>query len=266
MQLIIRQFSGTAANGRALPQQDAMLVASAAQMKLFQQSLLTESDHQHSFALPHDITSAQPWLFALADGVSASPVPATASRLFLQLLVKNWQSGFLAGERLTSKQLRASQQQFTRKLAGKAASFGASTAIAALEVSAGGFKAINAGDSRIWRYRQGELVQLSVDHCFAAELTPQSNQPLAQCYQALTSYIAADPEEEDFVVSVSDGGIDAGDQFLLTTDGIHDVIDPQALAQCLAAGSKGVVALDALLAQTQFDDNASLIWLSYACY
>lgn len=259
MQLIIRQFSGTAANGQALPQQDAMLVASAQQLQLFQHSLLVQQ---------HDITIAQSLLLAIADGVSASPVPSTASRLLLQLLVKNWQAGLAgtdglsSGKRLNSKQLRASQQQLTRKLAGKAVSFGASTTIAVLEVTAGGFKAINAGDSRIWRYRQGELVQLTVDHCFAAELTAPPHQPLAQCYQALTSYIAADPDAEDFVVSVSDGGIDAGDQFLLTTDGIHDVIDPQALAQCLAAGSKGVVALDSLLGQTQFDDNASLIWLS----
>ncbi len=254
MQLIIRQFSGTAANGRALPQQDAMLVASSQQIEWVQQP---------SLALLHDISSAEPVMLAVADGVSSSPVPATASRLLLQLLAQNWQAGLLTGTRLNSKQLRASQQQLTRKLAGKAASFGASSTIAVLEVAAGGFKAINAGDSRIWRYRQGELVQLSVDHCFAAELAAQTNQPLAQCYQALTSYIAADPDAEDFVVSVRDGAIEPGDQFLLTSDGIHDAIDPQALSLCLTNGSAGVAALDALLGLTQFDDNASLIWLCY---
>lgn len=254
MQLIIRQFSGTAANGRALPQQDAMLVASSQQIEWVQQP---------SLALLHDISSAEPVLLAVADGVSSSPVPATASRLLLQLLAKNWQAGLFAGVRFNSKQLRTSQQQLTAKLAVKAASFGAATTIAALEVTAGSFKVINAGDSRVWRYRQGELLQLTVDHCYAAELTAPSQQPLAQCYQALTSYIAADPDAEDVVVSVRDGAIEPGDQFLLTSDGIHDVIDPQALALCLAKGSAGVAALDALIGQTQFDDNASLIWLCW---
>lgn len=254
MQLIIRQFSGTAANGRALPQQDAMLVASSQQIEWVQQP---------SLALLHDISSAEPVLLAVADGVSSSPVPATASRLLLQLLAKNWQAGLYAGVRFNSKQLRTSQQQLTAKLAVKAASFGASTTIAALEVTAGSFKVINAGDSRVWRYRQGELLQLTVAHCYAAELTAPSHQPLAQCYQALTSYIAADPDAEDFVVSVRDGAIEPGDQFLLTSDGIHDAIDPQVLALCLAKGCAGVAALDALLGQTQFDDNASLIWLCW---
>lgn len=258
MQVLSRQFSGMGSSGRALAQQDAMLIATAELLQIGQQSMLTAESPMTSIA------KQQPLLLAVADGVSSSPAPATASRMLLQLLVKNWQAGLLAGATLSSKQLRASQQQLTRKLAHKAASFGAATTIAVLEISARGFKAINVGDSRIWRYRQGELTQLSVDHCFAAELTPSADQPLASCYQALTSYICADLDAEDFVVSVSDGGIEAGDQFLLTTDGIHDVIDPQTLAQCLAAGSKGVVALDALLDQTQFDDNASLLWLSYA--
>ena len=64
-------------------------------------------------------------------------------------------------------------------------------------------------------------------------------------------------------MSVRDGAIEPGDQFLLTSDGIHDAIDPQALSLCLTNGSAGVAALDALLGLTQFDDNASMIWLCY---
>lgn len=270
MQVISRQFSGVGSAGHVLPQQDAMLVASSTWLQVSQQSLLAnaqllaDSLGSTSTSTSTRTSTAQlPLLLAVADGVSSSPMPATASRLLLQLLAQNWQAGLLTGTRLNSKQLRASQQQLTTKLAGKAASFGASSTIAALEVTAGGFKVINAGDSRVWRYRQGELLQLTVDHCYAAELTASSLQPLAQCYQALTSYIAADPDAEDFVVSVRDGAIEPGDQFLLTSDGIHDAIDPQALALCLAKGSAGVAALDALLGQTQFDDNASLIWLCW---
>lgn len=251
MQLLIRQFSGVSAADRPLPQQDAMLIANADSARLLQQPAI-----QQQLCLEES-----PLLLAVADGVSASPAAAIASRMVLQLLAKNWQAELINGRPFNSAQLRRCQQQLTRQLAGKPASFGASTTVAVLEIGHGRFKAINAGDSRIWRYRQGVLEQLSVDHSFAAELQQQSDLPLAQCYRALTSYLAADPDAEDFVVSVTDGAILHGDQLLLTTDGIHDEVPANVLAQCLALGADGFGHLNDVLSQYRFDDNASLIWL-----
>lgn len=262
MQLFVRQYAGISLYGRPLPQQDAAMItgqfgpeqALTNTALVWQQSLLTEQ-----------ISCQAPLLLAVADGVSASPAAAAVSMLVLKQLTHLWQKCGQSGEssdiRLDSRMLRRCQQHITSQLGKKPTSYGASTTVAALEVADGRFKAINAGDSRVWRYRQGILEQLSVDHCFAQELQPKPGQQLAQCYQALTSYLAADPDAEDFVVSVTEGSIQQGDQFLLTTDGIHDEVPKEALTQCLALGEAGAEPLTRLLSQFQFDDNASLLWL-----
>lgn len=221
-----------------------------AEVQLWQQSVLATQLSSHSAIL-----------LAVADGVSASPAASAASRLVLKHLAFLWQGVPTQAGRLNSRMLRLCQQNLTAKLGKKPTSYGASTTVAALEVADGRFKAINAGDSRVWRYRQGIFEQLSVDHCFAQELQPKPDQQLAQCYQALTSYLAADPEAEDFVVSVTEGAVQPGDQFLLTSDGIHDEVPMEELTQCLALGEAGAEPLTLLLSQFQFGDNASLLWL-----
>ena len=253
MQVFIRQYSGLSTLNRPLPQQDAIMLATD-RVLLWQQALLQT-----------ELQCAVPVLLAVADGVSASPAAALASRTVLKQLALAWQQEMLVGKQLNSTLLRHCQRVLTAQLGKKPASFGAATTVAVLEIAEGRFKAIHAGDSRIWRYRQGVLTQLTVDHSFASELTHLTSQPLAQCYRALTSYLAADEAAEDFVLSVIDGTTLPGDQFLLTTDGIHDEISPDVLSDCLAAREAGVAKLDVLLSQPPFrdqlSDNASLLWL-----
>lgn len=262
MQLFVRQYSGVSVTGRPLSQQDAIMVAGDITMNQeLNAELTTEVQVWQQSALVKQFSCNSAILLAVADGVSASPAASTASRLVLKHLAFLWQGVTTQAGRLNSGMIRRCQHCLTTQLGKKPTSYGASTTVAALEVADGRFKAINAGDSRVWRYRQGVLEQLSVDHCFAQELQPEPGQQLAQCYQALTSYLAADPDAEDFVVSVTEGTIQQGDQFLLTTDGIHDEVPKEALTQCLALGEAGAEPLTRLLSQFQFDDNASLLWL-----
>lgn len=133
-----------------------------------------------------------------------------------------------------------------------------------MQLSAERFVAINAGDSRIWRLRSGQLHQLSEDHDWQSdseELRQQTG--LAQCYRALTSYLAADSEAADFTVTVADGVLQAGDQFVLTTDGVHDLVTTEELAELLAGADSGAALqrLQKLLLQRGATDNASLLWL-----
>ena len=275
MQLFVRQYAGISLSGRPLPQQDAVMVAGrfGPEPALSNQVLSNQASVWQKSLLTEQISCGSPLLLAVADGVSASPAAAAASRLVLKQLAHLWQqngqsdqqkcgqSGESSEIRLNSRMLRRCQQHITHQLGKKPTSFGASTTVAVFEIVGDRFKAINAGDSRVWRYRQGLLEQLSVDHCFASELKQQAGQALAQCYQALTSYLAADPDAEDFVVSVTEGTVQPGDQFMLTTDGIHDEVPSELLAQCLALGEAGGAPLARLLNQYSFDDNASLIWL-----
>lgn len=198
-------------------------------------------------------------LLLIADGVSASPAAASASHTVVNYLLQHW-----SGAGFSSRQLRLAQQYLADTLGRKRQSFGAATTIAALQLSAERFVAINAGDSRIWRLRSGQLQQLSEDHDWQSdseELRQQTG--LAQCYRALTSYLAADSDAADFTVAVTDGALQTGDQFVLTTDGVHDLVTTEELAELLAVADSGAALqrLQKLLLQRGATDNASLLWL-----
>jgi serine/threonine protein phosphatase PrpC len=263
MQLLAMQFPGVALSGRSLPQQDAMLIAAAAMQPLSADWQLWQQDHDFQHIAGSD-DALKPLLLAVADGVSASPAAALASRTILSHLARLWLDGQHKGNGLSSRLLRACQVQLAETLGRKSGSFGASSTLAVLELHGNKFRAINVGDSRIWRFRDGALTQLSTDHCYAAELQPRSSVPLAQCYQALTSYLAADPDAEDFVVTAMDGDVRAGDQFLLSTDGIHDELSAELLAECCSCRQPMDIAhkISSLLPLESLSDNASLLWIA----
>uniref|UniRef100_UPI004047920E PP2C family protein-serine/threonine phosphatase n=1 Tax=Rheinheimera sp. TaxID=1869214 RepID=UPI004047920E len=225
-QLAILQLSGFNATGTKWSQQDAIgYVANGATPTLLQQDEVSNVV---------DLASSD-LLLLVADGVSASPAAASASHTVVNYLLQHW-----SGAGFSSRQLRLAQQYLADTLGRKRQSFGAATTIAALQLSAERFVAINAGDSRIWRLRNGQLQQLSEDHDWqndSAELKQQTG--LAQCYRALTSYLAADSEATDFTVSVVDGALQTGDQFVLTTDGVHDLVTAEELAELLTVADSG---------------------------
>ncbi len=112
--------------------------------------------------------------------------------------------------------------------------------------------------------RNCQLQQFSADHDWqndSAELRQQTG--LAQCYRALTSYLAADSEASDFNVTVADGELQAGDQFVLTTDGVHDLVTPDELAEMFVVtdSATALLQLQSLLLQRGATDTASLLWL-----
>lgn len=252
-QLAVLQLCGFNARGGNLAQQDAIGVATQGEVpgkwQLLQQQTLAECI---------TLNTAET-LLVVADGVSSNPAAALASKTAVHYLLQQWQK-----TPFSSKQLRAAQSYLADTLGAKRQSFGAATTVAALALKADRFIAINAGDSRVWRLREGQLQQLSVDHTFqndSPELQQQDN--LAQCYQAITSYLAADYEESDFAIAVTDGTLQAEDAFLLTSDGVHDVLTSHELCAFMLQNDMNLALekMHQLLIARGAPDNASLLWL-----
>jgi len=84
---------------------------------------------------------------------------------------------------------------------------------------------VNAGDSRIYLWRAGQLTQLSTDH---REEHPHRAHVLTQAL-GLT---------EDLAPATREVPIQAGDTLLLCTDGVSDVLAEAALAVLLAQGAQ----------------------------
>lgn len=73
----------------------------------------------------------------------------------------------------------------------------------------------NVGDSRAYRLRDGEFLQISVDH---VEKRPGARK------MPLTQHLGMDPEEIEIEPHIAKGEIKKGDRYLLCSDGLTDMV------------------------------------------
>lgn len=185
-------------------------------------------------------------VLALADGVSGAGAGRQAAEACVQGFLCDYYatpdtwSVRTAGERVLSalnRWLHGQGQQYTQVHRGFLATF------SALVLRAGTAHVFHVGDSRIWRLRGSCLEALTRDHATRVD-------------SGATYLTRALGMEHAVDIDYGEADAQAGDVFLLTTDGVHDVLpmarlcalladaagDPQAacerlLESALAAGS-----------------------------
>jgi len=184
----------------------------------------------------------------VADGVGGGAAGEVASRTAIRSLVEmaatspNWIFR-LDDERLVQElkdrlKIRASQiHDELIRTAGSDPSLKGFGTTMTLSLSVGNVLFLShIGDSRAYLFRQGTLEQLTHDHTLAQELTDKgftSDQgvPVERFRHVLTQALTdrRGPVEPD-VVAVD---LEDGDQVLLCTDGLTDLIDDAAIAAVL---------------------------------
>lgn len=150
----------------------------------------------------------------IADGVSASEAGQEASQTCVTAFLTDY---FSTPESWSVK--HASSQVLTalnRWLYSRGRTYGDSGKGFVSTMSAVVFKShkayvLHVGDSRVWRLRAGELQQLTTDH----------STPVAQGQTYLARAMGLDVRLDVDFKTVS---LQLGDVFLLTTDGVHDVL------------------------------------------
>ncbi len=120
-----------------------------------------------------------------------------------------------------------------------------------------------AGDSRLWRFRNRQLVQLSRDHSLVEEqlmvgsITPEEvgNHP---DLNVITRAIGADPE---IYIDINAFSVQIGDIFLLCSDGLYNVVSNREIEETLANRpiSQAVHVLIQKALDNGADDNVSLL-------
>jgi PPM family protein phosphatase len=108
----------------------------------------------------------------------------------------------------------------------------------------------NVGDSRVYRWRAGRLRQFSVDHSVVSELLEAGHitSDEADTHAALgvvTQYMGMPEGVEPFVRSLA---LEPGDQFLLCTDGLTDMVDEKRIGEVLAVQADPQVVVETLVA------------------
>jgi len=202
------------------------------------------SDVGQRRAVNEDSVVALPGVFAVADGLgghSAGDVASAAAvaRLSQRAKARARSGAMLEPRDLEDAFLRASDD-ITLRTAG--AAFGSGTTVTGIAVVESdripSFLVFNIGDSRVYRFREGELQQITVDHSYvqelvdAGELRPEEMElhPDANVITRALGFGEVPPYDSWLLHP------EARDRFLICSDGLTREVPNATIAALLGAG------------------------------
>lgn len=125
---------------------------------------------------------------------------------------------------------------------------GMGTTLVGLAFYEGQFYTLNCGDSRLYRFRDGDLTQLTSDHSLSNMLgSSQHSNVITNCIGggATSSFID--------IVNITDE-IKEGDVYMLCSDGLTDMLPDSIIYTLLAEGSDANTLCDAAVAAGGLDN------------
>jgi protein phosphatase len=125
---------------------------------------------------------------------------------------------------------------------------GMGTTLVGLAFYEGKFYTLNCGDSRLYRFRDGDLTQLTSDHSLSNMLgSSQHSNVITNCIGggATSSFID--------IVNITDD-IKEGDVYMLCSDGLTDMLPDSIIYTLLAEGSDANTLCDAAVAAGGLDN------------
>jgi PPM family protein phosphatase len=145
---------------------------------------------------------------------------------------------------------------------------GMGTTVAAIMLADGNAVVANVGDSRVYRFRAGELGQISFDDTFVNTVALQAgadvkdiiNHPMRN----VLTQAAGSPNALD--VHIVEEPLETGDLYLICSDGLHGVIGNAAIRSILGADEyleRAAVRLKEAARIQGGPDNISVVLMSY---
>jgi PPM family protein phosphatase len=178
-----------------------------------------------------------PPLFAVADGMGGAQAGEVASRLAAAAFREFHDVDDLDPEERLAAIIQEANRRIYERAAGDAQVSGMGTTITAALVGGDALVIGHVGDSRAYRLRSGTFEQLTDDHSLVADLvrsgrlTPEEADAHPQ-RSVITRALGTDREVDvdTFVVPV-----EAGDLFLLCSDGLTTMIEDDQIRDLLSA-------------------------------
>ena len=125
---------------------------------------------------------------------------------------------------------------------------GMGTTLVALAYYEGEFYSMNCGDSRLYRFRDGDVAQLTTDHSLSSLMGDEKHSSvITNCIGGgcVSSYI-------DLVQLTPD--VQVGDIYLLCSDGLTDMMSDHRLAILLSEGADADILCNAAIERGGFDN------------
>jgi len=206
--------------------------------------LLAGQVHQGSVREHGEADASHPCIFAVADGVSTSTRPRTASRRLLELLHARFE--VVTATASIPALLRQVQQDFVA-LGANGEFRDMATTLVGVRIVGSTVTIFNVGDSRAYLLTSDATGTharlLSKDHSVLndmiddGEITQEQAADAASFMRGLTSQFIADPECDEFKVNVVSHQWRPGERLLLCSDGLNEVLSDAEIAALLAGSS-----------------------------
>jgi PPM family protein phosphatase len=217
-------------------------------------------------------------LFVVADGMGGHNAGEVASRMATESIrqfvretrdgqEQTWPFPYEAGSSIDVNRLLTAVRLANRKVydggCSNSAMEGMGTTVVAILARGDQAVLVGVGDSRIYRFRNGELEQLTSDDTWLSAVVgvadddrAMSNHPLKH---VLTSVVGT---REDLHPEAREEQLKAGDLFVLCTDGIHGRLDAAAIAEVVRRGGTADQIASALVEEAlerRTSDNATAL-------
>src|SRR5688572_29252786 len=202
-------------------------------------------------------------LYVVADGMGGHNAGEVASHLAVETIHGfiaesartadiTWPFGLEVKNSIDLNRLITAVRLANRKIYSEGAKSpdlsGMGTTVVAALVAGDRITIVSVGDSRLYRFRQGALEQLTKDDTWLAsvlgEKMAEDADPQHPLRHVLTSVVGT---KDDVKPGSREEQLVAGDRFLLCTDGVHGKLDSAALTTVLATASSAADGAESLV-------------------
>jgi protein phosphatase len=181
-------------------------------------------------------------LFAVADGMGGHQAGEVASRIALTVLEERFRELARQGEEIGNALLyavEAANHQVFKESCRNNKCNGMGTTLSACLVSEDSLVLAHVGDSRVYLLRAGEIVQLTEDHSVVQQLLNEGRITAEEVPQhpyrnVLSRALGTGEQLEIDLLRVP---LEAGDQVLLCTDGLTNLVPDTAIRAAVAGHS-----------------------------
>jgi protein phosphatase len=225
-----------------------------------------------SFSSDDDFVNSYGLLLCVADGIGGVSGGQMASRLALLALEKTFYATMKGDAKAITPLLSQAVDHANATLldvaANKAEYADMGATLSGICLLGERYWVLNAGDSRVYRYRNGLLKQLTKDDTLASAAVRSGGMTFEQAAHSPDSHILTNClGRTGFSLSVEEGPeLRDGDTLLVCSDGLYDMVDDDTLAEQLRqfhasslCGADAAQALISLANRQGGRDNISVI-------
>lgn len=174
-----------------------------------------------------------PNLYIVADGMGGHKAGDFASKFTVDYVVRtltNWSGDFTEGFRSA---ICGANEELLLYGSRDQNLVGMGTTLVMLSVWEDHFLAANVGDSRLYRLRAGKLSQITTDHSWVEEMCALGRLDRdSDLYHAKKNIITrAVGASSDILPDFFDGVLEEGDEFLLCSDGLTNMLSDEYIEQ-----------------------------------